>query len=61
MAECNFCGKKIGLGRGKIYIKDNGQILNFCSLKCEKNMIKLKRDPRNFKWTKFYSGQIKSK
>lgn len=51
MAVCNFCGVEIKKGSGKIFVKDNGTILNFCSMKCEKNMLKLKRDSRKFKWT----------
>lgn len=51
MASCSFCGKEINKGSGKIFIKDNGHILNFCSMKCEKNMIKLGRDARKLKWT----------
>jgi large subunit ribosomal protein L24e len=54
MASCNFCGKEIKKGTGKIYVKDNGQVLNFCSKKCEKNLLVLKRDSRKFKWTKTY-------
>ena len=33
-----------------MYVKSNGKILYFDSKKCEKNMIKLGRDPRNLKW-----------
>ena len=54
MVTCTFCGKEISQGTGKIFVKDNGQVLNFCSGKCEKNMIKLGRDSRKFKWTKFF-------
>ena len=54
MAACNFCGKDIKKGSGKIFVKDNGQVLNFCSMKCEKNMLVLKRDARKFKWTSFF-------
>jgi large subunit ribosomal protein L24e len=51
MAKCSFCGKEIAKGSGKIFVKDNGTILNFCSSKCENNMLKLKRDARKLKWT----------
>lgn len=54
MATCTYCGKEFAKGSGKIYVKDNGSIINFCSSKCEKNMLKLKRDARKFKWTKFF-------
>jgi large subunit ribosomal protein L24e len=59
MVNCSFCGKEIKKGSGKKFVKDNGQILNFCSSKCEKNMLKLKRDPRRFKWTKFFEKKLK--
>lgn len=54
MVECNFCGTELAKGSGKMYVKDNGQILYFCSSKCEKNMLVLKRDSRKFKWTKSF-------
>jgi len=37
-------------GTGKMYVKVSGQILYFCSSKCEKNLIKLGRIPREEKW-----------
>ena len=54
MAICNFCGKNINIGTGILYAKKDGKVLNFCSSKCEKNMIKLGRKARNLKWTKEY-------
>jgi len=39
-------------GTGKMFIKTDGKILYFCSTKCEKNLLKLKRKPREHKWTK---------
>jgi large subunit ribosomal protein L24e len=54
MARCSFCKKNIEKGTGKIYVLKTGRTLNFCSSKCEKNMLKLKRKPRTTKWTKEY-------
>ncbi len=54
MAKCSFCGENIEKGTGKIYVKKDGKILHFCSNKCEKNMLKLKRKASYLKWTKFY-------
>ncbi len=54
MVNCSFCGKNIKEGTGKIFVKVDGKVLRFCGSKCEKNLLKLKRKPRNFKWTKFY-------
>ena len=51
MADCTCCGEKIEIGTGVMYVKKDAKILNFCSRKCEKNMIKLGRKPRNITWT----------
>ena len=54
MAKCIFCGEAIEKGTGKIYVLKEGKVYDFCSLKCEKNMLKLKRKPLKTKWsTKF--------
>jgi large subunit ribosomal protein L24e len=54
MVECSFCGKEIPRGTGKMFVKNDGKILYFCSRKCEKNMLKLGRVPKKVKWTKEY-------
>ena len=54
MALCSFCGDKIMKGTGKIFVFTSGKIANFCSSKCEKNMLKLNRKSTNLKWTKHY-------
>ena len=54
MAEkriCSFCGAEIETGSGKMFIKKDGTVLNFCTNKCYKNMIELKRVPRTTAWT----------
>jgi len=51
---CSFCGEEIEIGTGKMYVRRDGRVLYFCSGKCEKNMLKLGRNPRKLKWTKFY-------
>ncbi len=57
---CSFCGYEIEPGTGKMYVRRDGRVLHFCSGKCEKNMLKLKRNPRKLKWTKYYvKGQRK--
>ena len=52
--KCTFCGIRIGEGTGKLYVKKDGKIFSFCSSKCEKNQLKLKRKPRTVRWTKEY-------
>lgn len=54
MVSCSFCGKVIPKGTGKMFVKKDGKILYFDGSKCEKNLLKLNRKPRNFKWTKSY-------
>lgn len=52
--KCTFCGVEIEPGTGKMYIKKDGTIFHFCSSKCEKNQVKLKRVPRRVEWTERY-------
>lgn len=54
MVKCSFCGKVIQKGTGKMFVRKDGKVFSFCSSKCEKNLLKLKRKPRKFKWTKYY-------
>ena len=50
MVKCSFCNQNIEKGKGKMYVFKTGKILNFCFRKCEKNMLKLNRNSRDFKW-----------
>ena len=50
--RCVFCSSKIEPGTGFIYVKMDGKTLHFCSSKCQKNMLKLKRKPRKVEWVK---------
>lgn len=52
MTDCTFCGEEVARGTGVTYVKKDAKIFHFCSKKCEKNMIPLKRKPRNTTWTK---------
>ncbi len=52
--DCSFCGKAVLRGTGKIFVKKDGTIFNFCSMKCEKNLFKLNRKPSQTKWTNYY-------
>ena len=54
--NCTFCGKHIAQGTGKIFVQKDGKILHFCSNKCEKNMLVLKRKPRQTTWTEEYQA-----
>ena len=48
--QCSFCNLVIPKGTGKIIVKKDGSLVTLCSSKCEKNMFKLKRNPRKQKW-----------
>ncbi len=59
---CSFCGNAVKLGTGTMLVRNDATILYFCSNKCRKNMLKLGRDPRKFKWTaKYAKGGIKAR
>ena len=55
--ECSFCGQEISQGTGKMYVTKQGKLFHFCSNKCEKNLLKLKRKPRTVKWTEDYRAE----
>ena len=59
--KCDFCGKEIPVGTGMIYVKRDGKALYFCSSKCKKNAIVLKRDSKLLKWTSRYVKGVKKK
>ncbi|RLG69678.1 MAG: 50S ribosomal protein L24e [Methanobacteriota archaeon] len=52
--ECSFCKEKIEPGTGKMLVRNDGSIYFFCSSKCEKNLLKLRRKPFRTRWTKVY-------
>lgn len=39
------------MGTGMAFVGNDGTMLWFCSSKCRKSMLVLKRDPRKLKWT----------
>ncbi len=59
MAKCSFCRNVIEQGTGTIFVKKDSSVLNFCSMKCEKNMLKLGRTARFLKWTKSFEKGVK--
>lgn len=54
---CSFCGNEIEPGTGRMYIKKDGVIYNFCTSKCFKNLVELGRVPRRTTWTVWYSRE----
>jgi len=55
--ECTFCGEPIEPGTGTMFVRKDGTIYHFCSKKCEKNMLVLKRKPRTTRWTEQYKKE----
>ena len=51
MVKCSFCGHNMEKGTGKMYVRNDSNIFFYCSNKCEKNHLKLGRNPRKVKWT----------
>ncbi|HID74207.1 MAG TPA: 50S ribosomal protein L24e [Thermoplasmata archaeon] len=51
---CSFCGVQIEPGTGRMFVKRDGTVFHFCSKKCYKNMIVLKRVPRRTRWSLKY-------
>jgi large subunit ribosomal protein L24e len=50
--KCSFCSRDMPVGTGLTYVKNDGTMLRFCTSKCRKNMLELKRIPRRLKWSK---------
>lgn len=55
LKKCSFCGKQIEPGTGLLFVRNDGALLWFCSSKCKKNALELKRNPRKVKWVKSYA------
>ena len=54
--KCSFCGYEIERGTGKIKFMKDERVVNLCGTKCEKNMFKLGRIPRETAWTADYKA-----
>ena len=48
---CSFCQGNIEPGTGTMYVKKDGTVHHFCSSKCRKNLLVLRRVPRRVRWT----------
>lgn len=51
---CTFCGEEIEPGTGRMFVRKDGTIYQFCTNKCYKNMIELNRIPRTTGWTRHF-------
>ncbi len=54
---CTFCGSEIEPGTGRMYVKKDGVVYNFCTSKCFKNLVILGRVPRRTTWTRYYERE----
>jgi large subunit ribosomal protein L24e len=54
MTMCVFCGIEESPYKGVSVIKNDGSVNFFCSGKCRKNALNLKRDRKKIKWTEAY-------
>jgi large subunit ribosomal protein L24e len=54
MTKCVFCGKDESPHKGLHLIRNSGAVDYFCSSKCRKNSLKLKRDKRKVRWTEAF-------
>jgi len=54
MTKCVFCGKDESQYKGVHLIANDGSVNFFCSSKCRKNALKLKRDKKKLKWTEAF-------
>jgi large subunit ribosomal protein L24e len=52
MPRCSFCKQNYEFPQGLTMVLNDGNILYFCSGKCRKNQLKLKRDNKKVNWVR---------
>ena len=52
MPRCSFCRQNYEFPRGLSLILNDGNIFYFCSSKCRKNQMDLKRDSKKVNWVR---------
>ncbi len=52
--KCSYCGSEILPGTGMTFVKNSGEILRFCSKKCRKMRLEVKKPARKVRWTQHY-------
>jgi large subunit ribosomal protein L24e len=50
MPKCSFCSSTLEPGTGVMLVRNDGKVFYFCSKKCERNMIRLRREPKDVRW-----------
>lgn len=61
IAKCVFCGKEEEDYKGVYLIKNEGSVNYYCSSKCKKNHVGLRRDRRKVRWTIAFHEQRKKR
>ena len=56
MVKCSFCQGTVPEGKGKMFVKTDGKIFNFCDSKCQKNW-NMKRVGKKVRWTKAFEKE----
>jgi large subunit ribosomal protein L24e len=51
--KCSFCGDVIPQGQGVMFVRNDGRILYYCSMKCDRNS-QMGREGKNKKWSKLF-------
>lgn len=59
--KCSFCGKPIPPATGLMFVRNDGSISYFCSRRCRRSALEMRRDPRKFKWTVYYGKKERGK
>lgn len=59
--RCSFCGDEFPAGTGLMYVRNDGTILWYCSSKCRKSSVDMRRDSRRLKWTQYYGKEEKGR
>jgi len=49
--KCSFCNSEIKPGTGKMFVKTSGEILYFCSRRCERYYF-IGRKKEKLKWVR---------
>ena len=54
MTKCVFCGKDESPHKGLHLVTNTGDMKYFCSSKCRRSALNLKRDKRKVRWTEAF-------
>jgi len=56
--KCSMCKTSMQRGTGKMYVRNDGRLLYFCSSKCQKNW-KMGRGEKGLKWAQAAGAEKK--